>query len=42
VLVDGRAEMWWTDDARGLVAHARAFSGDLARLFAWWQTRTEH
>jgi hypothetical protein len=38
-VVDGRAEMWWTDHARGLVAHIRANDTDLARLFAWWQER---
>jgi hypothetical protein len=42
VVAEGRAEMWWTDEVRGLVAHARAFDGDLAHLFAWWEARTEH
>jgi hypothetical protein len=39
VIEQGRAEMWWTDDTRGLLAHARAADDDLARLFAWWQDR---
>jgi hypothetical protein len=37
--VHGHAEMWWTDDARGLLAHATAADDGLARLFAWWLAR---
>jgi hypothetical protein len=39
VIAQGRAEMWWTEEQRGLVVHARGNDADLARLFAWWQER---
>jgi len=37
----GRAEMWWTVDDRGLLAHAVAPYADLAALFAWWESHSE-
>jgi hypothetical protein len=37
----GRAVMWWTVDDRGLLAHATASAGDLASLFAWWESHSE-
>jgi hypothetical protein len=37
----GRAEMWWTVDDRGLLAHAVAPYTDLAALFAWWESHSE-
>jgi len=36
----GRAAMWWTDE-HGIVAHAVARDGNLARLFAWWRAHRE-
>jgi hypothetical protein len=33
----GAAEMWWTDEGRGELAHATRRDGDLAALFAWWR-----
>jgi len=35
---DGRAEMWWTDERAGRLAHAVRDDGDLAALFAWWRS----
>jgi len=40
-IVAGRAAMWWTVDGPGLVAHATATDGDLASLFAWWESHSE-
>ena len=37
----GRAAMWWTVDDRGLLVHAIAGDGDLATLFAWWESHSE-
>jgi hypothetical protein len=37
----GRAAMWWTVADRGLLAHAVASDGDLARLFSWWLSHSE-
>ena len=37
----GRAAMWWTVDDRGLLAHAIRSGGDLASLFAWWDSHAE-
>ncbi len=37
----GRAAMWWTVSADGLIAHAVAPDADLAALFAWWRTHGE-
>lgn len=36
-VVEGRAELWWTEDATALLAHATRRDGDLAALFAWWR-----
>jgi hypothetical protein len=41
VLVSGRAEMWWTNQADGVLGHAVALDGDLGALFAWWRARPE-
>jgi hypothetical protein len=38
---NGRAAMWWTDNDRGVLAHAVAPDADLARLFAWWLSHSE-
>jgi hypothetical protein len=37
---DGHAAMWWSEE-QGLVAHAVASDGDLARLFAWWRAHLD-
>jgi hypothetical protein len=37
---DGRAEMWWTDERAGRLAHAVRDDSDLAALFAWWRSST--
>ena len=39
-LEEGRAVMWWTDEA-GIIAHAVAPGADLARLFVWWRTHLD-
>jgi hypothetical protein len=36
------AEMWWTVDDAGVLAHAVRRDGDLATLFAWWRAHDEH
>ena len=36
-----RAEMWWTVDDAGVLAHATRTDGDLAALFSWWRARSE-
>ena len=36
-LVDGRAEMWWTEG--GTLSHAIAPDADIAALYAWWLTQ---
>ena len=41
-VVDGRAEMWWSADAAGVIGHASRVDDDLAALFSWWRARTEH
>jgi hypothetical protein len=41
-LVGGRADMWWTEQDRGLIAHAHASDDDLGGLFAWWQAQADH
>ncbi len=35
-VIDGRAEIVWTDDAMGLVGRAVAQNSDLSKLFVWW------
>ena len=37
-----RAEMWWTVDDAGVLAHATRADGDLAALFSWWRAHAEH
>jgi hypothetical protein len=37
----GRAVMWWTVDAPGLLAHAISPGSDLTSLFAWWESHSE-
>lgn len=36
-VVAGRAEIWWTEDATALLAHATRADGDLAALYEWWR-----
>lgn len=36
-VVEGRAELWWTEDATALLARASRSDGDLAALFEWWR-----
>ena len=38
---NGRAEMWWTDTDRGVLAHAVSSDRDLASLFEWWLSHSE-
>jgi len=37
----GRADLWWSVDDAGLVAHATRADGDLASLFTWWRVHSE-
>ncbi len=36
-----RAEMWWTETATGVLAHAVREDGDLAALFTWWRSQRD-
>lgn len=37
----GRAVMWWTVEATGVLGRAIAPDGDLAALFAWWSAQRD-
>jgi len=41
VIMSGRAEIWWTNQHRGLLGHAVALDSDLGALFTWWRARPE-